>query len=71
MSCFVIAAFGLLGLIPTFSINVPNRHVGGLFTGSTDGKFPGLAGLKESGKLKQMINNDELSKVSTEEPVFQ
>lgn len=34
---------------------VDGQHVGGLFTGSSDGKFPGLAGLKESGELQKMI----------------
>lgn len=33
---------------------VDGQHVGGLFTGSSDGKFPGLAGLKESGELQKM-----------------
>ena len=32
-----------------------NRHIGGLFTGNE--KYPGLAGLKESGELEQMLNN--------------
>jgi hypothetical protein len=32
------------------------RHVGGLFTGTSDGKFPGLGGLKESGELEKMID---------------
>jgi len=33
---------------------VDGRHIGGLFTGTPDGSSPGLAGLKESGELKQM-----------------
>ena len=39
--------------LPHVFIN--GEHVGGLFTGSADGKFPGLAGLKESGELQKMI----------------
>eukprot|EP00804_Cyclotella_cryptica_P010242 CCRYP_016731-RA/>CCRYP_016731-RA protein AED:0.12 eAED:-0.01 QI:0/-1/0/1/-1/1/1/0/520 len=34
---------------------VNGEHVGGLFTGSSDRRYPGLAGLKESGKLIDMI----------------
>ncbi|KAL7531024.1 hypothetical protein ACHAXR_003809, partial [Thalassiosira sp. AJA248-18] len=35
---------------------IDGKHVGGLFTGSSDGKFPGLAGLKESGELQKIID---------------
>lgn len=34
---------------------IDGQHVGGLFTGTQDGKYPGLAGLKESGELQKMI----------------
>lgn len=34
---------------------IDGKHIGGLFTGN--GKYPGLAGLKESGELEQMLNN--------------
>ena len=34
---------------------IDGKHVGGLFTGSADGSSPGLAGLKESGELKEMV----------------
>ncbi|KAL7488693.1 hypothetical protein ACHAW6_014292 [Cyclotella cf. meneghiniana] len=37
---------------------VNGEHVGGLFTGSSDGRYPGLAGLKESGKFTDMIGQD-------------
>lgn len=33
--------------------NLSHRHVGGLFTGNA--KYPGLAGLKESGELLKML----------------
>eukprot|EP00571_Detonula_confervacea_P001111 CAMPEP_0172312894 /NCGR_PEP_ID=MMETSP1058-20130122/18740_1 /TAXON_ID=83371 /ORGANISM="Detonula confervacea, Strain CCMP 353" /LENGTH=495 /DNA_ID=CAMNT_0013026451 /DNA_START=25 /DNA_END=1512 /DNA_ORIENTATION=- len=36
---------------------IDGKHVGGLFTGSSDGNFPGLAGLKESGELQKMVDN--------------
>lgn len=49
---------------------IDKKHVGGLFTGSTDGRFPGLAGLKESGELEKLIAN-EPSKVSNADPVLQ
>ncbi|KAL7470148.1 hypothetical protein ACHAXS_010382 [Conticribra weissflogii] len=39
--------------LPHVFIN--GEHVGGLFTGSADGKYPGLAGLKESGQLMTMV----------------
>jgi len=39
--------------LPHIFIN--GKSVGGLFTGTSDGKFPGLAGLKESGELQKMI----------------
>jgi glutaredoxin len=39
--------------LPHVFIN--GKHVGGLFTGTVDGTFPGLAGLKESGALQTMI----------------
>eukprot|EP00584_Thalassiosira_punctigera_P010514 CAMPEP_0172531506 /NCGR_PEP_ID=MMETSP1067-20121228/4889_1 /TAXON_ID=265564 ORGANISM="Thalassiosira punctigera, Strain Tpunct2005C2" /NCGR_SAMPLE_ID=MMETSP1067 /ASSEMBLY_ACC=CAM_ASM_000444 /LENGTH=518 /DNA_ID=CAMNT_0013315895 /DNA_START=129 /DNA_END=1685 /DNA_ORIENTATION=+ len=42
--------------LPHVFIN--GEHVGGLFTGSSDGKFPGLAGLKESGELQKMIDSE-------------
>lgn len=37
------------------SIFIDGKHIGGLFTGTPDGKLPGLAGLKESGDLKKML----------------
>ena len=36
---------------------IDGKHVGGLFTGTTDKKFPGLATLKESGELRKMLDN--------------
>mmetsp|Transcript_4197 Transcript_4197/g.8662 ORF Transcript_4197/g.8662 Transcript_4197/m.8662 type:complete len:526 (+) Transcript_4197:144-1721(+) len=39
--------------LPHVFIN--GKHVGGLFTGSEDGTYPGLAGLKESGELMKMV----------------
>ena len=36
-------------------IFVQGQHIGGLFTGTTDGSFPGLAALKESGELQTMV----------------
>ena len=39
---------------------IDGQHVGGLFTGSADGKYPGLASLKESGVLKGIINGGAL-----------
>jgi len=36
---------------------IDGKHVGGLFTGTPDGNFPGLAGLKESGDLQKMVDN--------------
>lgn len=40
--------------LPHIFIN--GQHIGGLFTGSTDGKYPGgLATLKECGELEKMI----------------
>lgn len=39
--------------LPHVFIN--GKHVGGLFTGSPDGSYPGLAGLKESGELQKMV----------------
>mmetsp|Transcript_1168 Transcript_1168/g.2647 ORF Transcript_1168/g.2647 Transcript_1168/m.2647 type:complete len:502 (-) Transcript_1168:141-1646(-) len=38
---------------------VDGKHVGGLFTGTPDGSFPGLAGLKESGSLEEMMTAEE------------
>lgn len=35
-------------------------HVGGLFTGNE--KYPGLAGLKESGELMEMIKVPDVAK---------
>jgi hypothetical protein len=40
-----------------------HRHVGGLFTGSSDGKYPGLAGLKESGELLKMVKTADVTKI--------
>jgi glutaredoxin-related protein len=34
---------------------IDGQHVGGLFTGSSDGKYPGLASLKESGVLQRVV----------------
>lgn len=39
--------------LPHVFIN--GEHVGGLFTGSSDEKYPGLAGLKERGELIELI----------------
>lgn len=39
--------------LPHVFIN--GEHVGGLFTGSSDGKYPGLAGLKERGDLVELV----------------
>jgi len=47
-----------------------DRHVGGLFTGSSDGKYPGLAGLKESGELQKMINGGGSSAVDAVDPAL-
>ena len=50
------------------------RHVGGLFTGSSDGKYPGLAGLKESGELLDLIKRAKGAKediVSSSVEIFQ
>jgi len=50
------------------------RHVGGLFTGSSDGKYPGLAGLKESGELLDLIKRAKGAKedlVSSAVEIFQ
>lgn len=49
---------------------IDGKHVGGLFTGSSDGKYPGLAGLKESGDLQKMLDT-ESSAESAGDPVFQ
>ena len=38
-----------------------HRHVGGLFTGTPDGRYPGLAGLKEIGKLTAMVGGEQSS----------
>ncbi|KAL9185461.1 hypothetical protein ACHAXT_003238 [Thalassiosira profunda] len=54
--------------LPHVFIN--GEHVGGLFTGSADGKWPGLAGLKESGELQKMIAG-ESSAAALGEPVLQ
>ena len=34
---------------------IHGKHIGGLFTGSSGGKYPGLAGMKESGELMKMV----------------
>ena len=34
---------------------IEGKHVGGLFTGTPDGLYPGLATLKESGELQNML----------------
>ena len=39
---------------------IDGKHVGGLFTGSSNGKYPGLASLKESGALQRIVNGDSL-----------
>ncbi|KAL7448241.1 hypothetical protein ACHAWC_000463 [Mediolabrus comicus] len=39
---------------------IDGQHVGGLFTGSIDGKFPGLASLKESGALQKVVDGGTL-----------
>jgi len=39
---------------------IDGKHVGGLFTGSSDGKYSGLAGLKESGVLQGVVDGDSL-----------
>lgn len=36
---------------------VDGVHIGGLFTGSADGKYPGLAGLRESGRLQELLQD--------------
>jgi len=38
-----------------YLLTISIRHVGGLFTGNA--KYPGLAGLKESGELLKMLDN--------------
>jgi glutaredoxin len=48
--------------LPHVFIN--GEHVGGLFTGSSDGSYPGLAGLKESGELQKMIGSSTPSSTS-------
>jgi hypothetical protein len=48
--------------------------VGGLFTGSSDGKYPGLAGLKESGELLDLVKRAKGAKkdlVSSSVEIFQ
>ena len=50
------------------------RHVGGLFTGSSDGKYPGLAGLRESGELLDLVKRAKGVKkdlVSSSVEIFQ
>mmetsp|Transcript_28013 Transcript_28013/g.51178 ORF Transcript_28013/g.51178 Transcript_28013/m.51178 type:complete len:511 (-) Transcript_28013:128-1660(-) len=49
---------------------IGGQHVGGLFTGSSDGKYPGLAGLKESGELQKMIDDDGPSAVDAVDPAL-
>lgn len=39
---------------------IDGQHVGGLFTGSVDGNFPGLASLKESGALQKVVDGGTL-----------
>ncbi len=39
---------------------IDGQHVGGLFTCSADGKYPGSASLKEPGVLQGIINDDSL-----------
>mmetsp|Transcript_27580 Transcript_27580/g.58283 ORF Transcript_27580/g.58283 Transcript_27580/m.58283 type:complete len:527 (+) Transcript_27580:172-1752(+) len=51
--------------LPHVFIN--GEHVGGLFTGSSDGKYPGLAGLKESGELQKMLG-DAPTAISSGDP---
>ncbi|EJK53145.1 hypothetical protein THAOC_27477 [Thalassiosira oceanica] len=41
-------------------------HVGGLFTGTPDGRYPGLAGLKESGKLMELVEGKRSTSSATE-----
>lgn len=43
--------------------------MGGLFTGTPDGKYPGLATLKENGELQTMI--DAVSSDANTEAVVQ
>ncbi len=48
--------------------------MGGLFTGSSDGKYPGLAGLKESGELLDLVKRAKGAKkdlVSSSVEIFQ
>lgn len=55
---YTISAFhirSLLTIVNLYNYFYSNRHIGGLFTGNE--KYPGLAGLKESGELEQMLNN--------------
>ena len=44
------------------------RHLGGLFTGTPDGSSPGLAGLRESGRLQEMIAATPTAKETQQEP---
>ena len=44
---------------------IDGEHVGGLATGTPDGTYPGLAALKESGKLREMMIRGS---VTTEAP---
>lgn len=39
---------------------IDGQHVGGLFTGSSDGKYPGLATLKETGALQSIVDGGSL-----------
>ncbi|KAL7497182.1 hypothetical protein ACHAWT_008102 [Skeletonema menzelii] len=39
---------------------IDGQHVGGLFTGSSDGKYPGLATLKETGVLQSIVDGGSL-----------
>ena len=76
---FAIHSFAVLG-DPTLTLFfiLANRsifrHVGGLFTGSSDGKYPGLAGLKESGELLDLVKRAKGAKkdlVSSSVEIFQ
>mmetsp|Transcript_37127 Transcript_37127/g.83598 ORF Transcript_37127/g.83598 Transcript_37127/m.83598 type:complete len:326 (+) Transcript_37127:170-1147(+) len=45
---------------------IDGEHVGGLFTGTPDGRYPGLAGLKESGKLMELVEGKRSTSSATE-----
>lgn len=40
---------------------IDGKHVGGIFTETPDGSYPGLAGLKESGKLREMVGSKPIA----------